>query len=57
MIWQSVIEDPMLKEAYLLRAIKLELLQGNVKGLEDDSKSKVYREIQSGKTNWLYTKN
>lgn len=31
----SVIEDPVLKEAYLLRAIKLELLQGNVKGLEE----------------------
>ena len=31
----SVIKDPKLQEVYLLRAIKAELLQGNVKGLEE----------------------
>ena len=46
----SVIEDPVLKEAYLLRAIKLELLQGNVKGLEERlQKAKCIVKFKAGK--------
>ena len=45
----SVIEDPVLKEAYLLRAIKLELLQRKREGFEGRLQKQSDREIQSGK--------